>query len=101
MTRLRDDGYLETDDPVVTACFLNRKVRQCLRKGFIKLLGVYSEFWDACGVMTPYPLLIPAATVAEVWEAGDVFVNQVLGAIGMYEHPTYTLGDWLRAHIGE
>ena len=46
-----------------------------------------------------YPILIPARTVAEVYDNEDTFVCGVLGSIGMYEHPSMTLGDWLRWHV--
>ena len=72
MTKLRDDGHLETDDPVVAACFINHDVR---RMGFNgrdideprKVYRVGPDGVLFYGIVSVgYPILIPAKTVAEV-----------------------------------
>lgn len=100
MTKLRDDGYLETDDPVVAACFLGKTVfserkEQCFELEEVSKAQPYGHFIKP---VIAYPILIPARTVAEVYDSGDTFTHAVLGSIGMYEHPTMTLDDWLRTH---
>ena len=101
MTTLRDDGYLQTDCPVVMATVIDKRVTDATgRERKLKRVG-----GKTCvahnGDVLAYPILISARVVAEVVDAGPSMSNLVLGAIGMYEHPTYTLYDWLREHTGE
>ena len=112
MTTLRDDGYLSTDDPVVAACFLGRDVKSealtvpdgTYRRApngewwGITLDGVYSDFaiW-MCGPYS-YPILIPAATVAEV-ALPDV--NYRLYQLITYSVPEQRLDNWIHQHTEE
>ena len=81
MTTLRDDGYLETDDPVVAKCCIGEEV------------------YAGMGGARSY--LIPAATVAEVAldDDGETATNAA-GVIGLYQTNGPELFDWLRKHTG-
>ncbi len=112
MTKLRDDGYLEIgaepkndDDSIVAACFLGRGI--CVQFDSdihpVQLVGVSSATVDAYvgdneGDWFAYPILIPASTVAEVWEEWppDIRYATLLSACG----PT-KIHDWLRTHTQE
>lgn len=69
MTRLLETGYMETDDPVVAACFLGGTEVMVEELEDIvvrrKLFGV-AIISVRCDAVYPYPILIPADTVAEV-----------------------------------
>ena len=99
MTKLRDDGFLETSDPVVKACFLEKGV-YIQDNGPFTLKDVNAEV---------YPILIPARTVAEVcgfqvagngmhfFEGQDETLNTLLVWFGK---PRPELYLWLRKHGG-
>ena len=94
MTRLLDTGFLETNDPVVAACFLKRAIsaRSLDEMNDDLTMPKYADWWDCilnevgpehvCWMyeegspttpMGPYPILIPASVVAEVvgYKAGN------------------------------
>ena len=82
MTKLRDDGYLETDDPVVAACFIEKVVDVCFEKDSDEMSSP-EVYWEPLKLYAvakhcvyisdfdkgSYPILIPAKTVAEVCDA--------------------------------
>jgi len=67
VTKLRDNGFLETDDPVVAACFLGQNARfiffdtKEISQGLYGVLTIRSDGWNN----HDYPILIPASVVAE------------------------------------
>ncbi len=97
MTTLRDDGLLETDDPVVAACFLGQRIDS----GYV-LCVIRNNGWgswsgeEQAREAGPYPILIPAKTVAEVWD-DDLRVGSVLCEYGE-DYGRMNLTDWLRTH---
>lgn len=100
MTKLRPDGYLETDDAVVAACFLGHIVDGQDCHGQLDTIEFDEPFLIAWGMgqsARSETLLIPAATVAEVWEG--FFIRVVLShAIDQTKTP---IGAWLITHTGE
>ena len=97
MTTLRDDGYLETDDPVVQACFLNRFV-QHQEHG-------WASMRLTCVYFTTRPSMcrIPASTVAEVtgYRTGNSYDNTafiLINHLTMSAKRAYQLVPWLRKH---
>jgi len=95
MTTLKDDGYLETDSPVVAACFIGEKVTvlhhsilddECRPSRYDEDTDDYIEedltdtlasvcsdgVWVGVETYADYPILIPAKTVAEVCGWVDV-----------------------------
>ncbi len=104
MTKLRDDGCLETDEPVAAACFLGRSVK-CAPSSDLTLEAVFSDgwqsderAWDIGDNAYDYPILIPAKTVAEVWD-DDLRVGSVLCEYGDFGRERLTA--WLRTHTKE
>ena len=109
MTTLLDTGYLETDDPVVAACFLEKmvwvedpdgeQVERCLFT--LSRCEVCSDY------DYPYPIRIPASTVAEVW--GDqpglrLRHGVILAALDESSHDDdihETLLHWIDQHTQE
>ena len=115
MTTLRDDGYLQTDDPVVAACFLekrvveNRKKREGLlcridvtQKGIVFGVG----FWETDRIYKfeydTKAILIAAKTVAEVWKDADPVKLSALAAAtgGRCDNP-FPMFDWLTTYTKE
>ena len=99
MTRLNDDGYLETDDPVVAACFLGQEGLIEGLDDFLDSVGTLTiGFCDSEGneSTTDYPIRIPAATVAEVWDKASSIVIGVLYRVSVDSH--VDLLEWLRTH---
>ena len=112
MTKIRDDG-LETSDPIVASCFLG-----CVfgddGESFLDCVGSLTvEFCDSQENYTvvPYPILIPAATVAEAAklrledirtaEDGLRFIA-IITAIGPKPRSgEKKLLDWLRTHTSK
>ena len=101
MTTLRDDGYLETDDPVVAACFMGRDIcgMSCNsdRQEAYDIETFYLRSVDTSGGCSVngiycYPLLIPASTVAEVWGLISAAFLLLCGieSIAMF--------NWIRKH---
>lgn len=129
-TELTDDG-LKTDDPVVASCFLGRKVTvshdnilddefrpsrydeetdDYIELDLTEMLqSVCSDsVWIGDGEACPcdMPILIPAATVAEVTghSAGTAYDNPcfiLINHVTMSEQRAYQLVPWLRPHTGE
>ena len=103
-TRLLDSGYLETDDPVVAACFLGKGFFPTLFNGKrsfgIMTLLLVSPDGVLPGVDVKFPYFIPAATVAEVYGQG-----MTAPAVGLQEvvlfQATHGLRAWLRQHTEE
>ncbi len=109
MTTLRDDGYLETDDPVVMGCFWRKKVRGAIAihvelhhsdefvLADMRDLGWTKGVGDGNGNWWDYPIRIPAATVAEVYGQGMQSVP--VGPIeAVLFQATDGLRPWLRKH---
>ena len=99
MTKLRDDGYLETDDPVVAACFLGYEAKT----GY-SLTTVRSDGWDSWSEAeqarygSAYPIRIPAETFKSVWRSDDAireFLYQRIRARSI------DVLDWFRTHTQE
>ena len=104
MTKLLDSGYLETDDPVVAVCFLEREAPRDT---------LYSVSDNHCEIIAPeggedgdltvqnqaYPILVPASTVAEVVDARRYLGGHIKewGIIEMYVGRD-SLTEWLRKH---
>ena len=106
MTTLRDDGYLETDDPVVAACFLGKTVRITTLGGWTesKMWRINRRYVDlvACENAS-YPIRIPASTVAEV-ECHNIGTEAHWLMLCHSVDPTgsqRTLIAWLRQHTQE
>ena len=99
MTRLRDDGHLETDSPVVASCFIGELV--CVKDLHHKMVDrlIYSVskggIWN--GRHDDFPILISARVVAEV--KATAFKWYVI--IGAVEGGAPALHDWLRQHVKE
>jgi len=110
MTTLKDDGYLETDDPVVAVCFLDEKIRfeRDHTDSLVELVGVSKDRVDVyppAGLAVDereYPILIPAKTVAEVWKDADPVKLSALAAAtsGRCDNP-FPMFDWLTTHTKE
>lgn len=112
MTKLRDDGYLETDVPVVAACFFGRQIED----GYT-LCVVRADGWDSWSEKeqsrygSGYPILIPAATVAETLEfksyhdtGWGIFQPQIAEHLLLEIKATTTMTGlvaWLRQHMEE
>ena len=125
MTRLLDTGFLETNDPVVAACFLKRAIsaRSLDEMNDDLTMPKYADWWDCilnevgpehvCWMyeegspttpMGPYPILIPASVVAEVCGFGRTDEEEVPDSevvvrqiLHILAHPP-TLGYWLTEH---
>jgi len=107
MTKLRDDGYLETDDPVVSACFLGQTMGD-----WGELVSVGLRLW--CDRMVgqdeshEYPILISASVVAEVvgfrLDTSEHITNSAfvieLFITGEVSNGIPVLWDWLSQHTG-
>lgn len=112
MTRLLDTGYLETDDPVVAACFIGHDIRSgwVLHTITLDLTDLWSESEQA-RLATAYPILIPAAVVAEVCELKkhpmkvehwtEVTYPPNLAAIIISRKAKSPVYPWLCKHTGE
>lgn len=109
MTTLRDDGMMETDDPVVAACFLGCHVHDAGGSGAHDILHQISKdvfFFDefSCGT-----ILIPAATVAEVCgfnrvtsaDLTNAYFHIAIVLAGRGVNGDSALWDWLRTHTQE
>jgi len=111
MTSLRDDGYLETDCPVVAACFLRREV-------LMRRLGTQLQHETELAAVSDdgvqnwkgaehcYPILIPAATVAEVCGFRDSMIgNTTHGILCLFTQPAdeakSQIMAWLRTPVKE
>lgn len=99
MTTLRDDGYLETDDPVVAACFLGRTIHLPSGAQVVTAVNARRVATPTCAV--EYPVLVPASAVSQVWNSPqNAFVRMVVA----WSHPAdfdgCDLGRWLGAHTG-
>ena len=98
MTRLCDDGFLETDSAIVAACFLGMNAhfvswdRKEPSQGLYRVNAVMPNGWNN----HEWPIRIPAATVAEVWHSGEVPFRTLLASI--CHEPSLTLNCWLRKH---
>lgn len=103
MTKLRNDGYLETDDPVVAACFLRKNI-EADNVHHIPGAGYLNEVhstavvvgWTRC----LYPILIPAQTVAEMcYDDDGVSETREFSIVAMYlDYPNPELDDWISEH---
>ncbi len=109
MTTLRDDGYLETDDPVVAVCFLGKEAKFIMwdtrevSSELYRINAIMPNGWNNHG----WPLLVPAATVAEVCRLTKV------GEFEVWQHQSKAwtlvangvdsgkLASWLRKHTEE
>ena len=102
MTTLRDDGYLETDDPPVVACFLDKWGVIVTSEGgsrmTVELDGVTTDQTYSHGIPSSYPIRVSAALVAEVWD-DDLRIGPVLEGYGNFS--VSNLGDWKRKHTEE
>lgn len=113
MTTLRDDGYLETDDPVVAACFLGKAVIgldgaeqvQFTLRQITRYAGIDQTAMTKRATAYLYPIRIPAATVAEVANpktpSGYIVYLILLWksqGTGSATHSKDPLSDWLRTH---
>ena len=115
MTKLRDDGYLETDDAVVAACFLGMRVefpdlagnREVIALLQIEHGGLFygnGEHENTCGPR----ILIPAKKVAEVIADAVhgsltwfVIVATIPVADGTMAGGDWVLKTWTRTHTKE
>ena len=106
MTKLRDDGYLETDDAVVAACFLGRNARfiffdtKEISDGLYAVLTIRQDGWNN----HDYPIFIPAKTVAEVCDkqaVNPVPLVVLVTATGGRSDAPMKLFAWLRTHTKE
>lgn len=107
MTTLRDDGYLETDSPVMAACFIGKSgimLSTPLSWVIRTLEGVFNRGVSTGGVWFDYPIRVPADVVAEVVEIDSNEPNYERFVITL---AVYTMGDeaqsvffsdWLRKH---
>lgn len=109
MTKLRDDGYLETDDPVVAACFIGKETHSDHMLGHIgqQIMWLFelcapakSQVLGEDDCWYLYPILIPAKTVAEVATDEEGDESNAAVVIGLYQDPidNLYLADWLRKH---
>lgn len=112
MTKLLDSGYLETDDPVVAALFLDEDVlgfddeRQ---EWLIYLIEVGKDHLFAEDKYIEYPIRIPAKTVANVCgidtnsaTTRQFLMADILSALWDEERCDYSTGsvyDWIAKHI--
>lgn len=98
MTTLRDDGYLETDDPVVAACFIGRQIyrgyHETLKSVTETGVGSIDRAWNYTSCA--YPILIPAKTVAEVYDGRVAIMLRVL--LNLTERE---MRRWLAPHAKE
>lgn len=106
MTRLTDDGYLETSDPVVAACFIGERAwsrnspelsnPEGIHWSFEMLMAGPLTVLGTDQIVYEYPIRIPAQTVAEAWrEEPATTAFMVLYTIGPVK-----LHDWLAKHTG-
>jgi len=111
MTTLRGDGYLETDDPVVAACFLGFPVYYCDTNTGPETLnqiskdahGICYDNWDGF-MWASRSILIHAKVVAEVVNAFEIKSwDQIrrwnIIAEAMEIACTGTLLSWLKEHM--
>ena len=98
---LRDDGYLETDDPVVAACFLGKEAKFIMwdtrepSSELYRINAIMPNGWNNHG----WPIRIPAATVAEVCEYSDGHVVGYWFELILHARMGgQILADWLRTH---
>ncbi len=104
MTTLRDDGYLETDDPVVAAGFLEYdvKIPDTPLDFEIEHVGwnhIILRYGGEAG-RYDYPILVPASRVAEV-ECGNSGIEPhwlMLCHSVDVTGSQHTLIQWLRQH---
>lgn len=96
MTKLTDQGYLETDDPVVAACFLEHDVVGIDAidpdaTGQLQEIAHYSgkteflvahnrDYLAGCS-----KLLIPASVVAEAWSRDETAHKALTAILGEME----------------
>ena len=125
MTKLRKDGKLETDDPVVSSCFLEKQVtvlhnsipeEECRPLHYDvdidkfteedltgRLLSVCSEgVWVVEQTYADYPILVPAKTVKLRVNEDSLVWLVIVGTIEDDETIVggdRFLGDWLRTHV--
>ena len=109
MTKLRDDGFMETDDPVVAACFLDKEFPDGSMVVGLDIEGVQ---WFDENTQTfsnhAFPILIPAKTVAEVIADAVhgsltwfVIVATIPVADGTMAGGDWVLKTWTRTHTKE
>ncbi len=97
MTTLRDDGFLETDDQVVKACFGGRLAKY-------KRVGRWrQEVLRYLDLATLQAIRISASTVAEVTghTTGNAYDNTafiIINHLTMTAKRAYQLVPWLRKH---
>jgi hypothetical protein len=117
MTKPRDDGYLETDDPLVAACFIGKAVRFQVEPnpddqpvwgdGWLHVVSDYVPGFcgqDKYGLETGGDtILIPASVVAEVFFASELAMKVIVMAIDNEDTllPTYEVVRWLLQHKGK
>jgi hypothetical protein len=109
MTRFSDDGYLETDDPVVAACFLGCVVMSPRRRRYASdRLPLLSIGCDQVELQTAgeqsasylYPILVPAVSVAVVcgWFTTDTpnerTVLDIYSGMGWHD-----IALWIAEHL--
>lgn len=96
-TTLRDDGYLEINDPIVAACFLDKTVyfvaADSMTTDVLEWIG---PTWFHGTVCEATHIRIPAATVAEVVQGG-MFARLAI----LIGQSLQGLVDWLDKHAGE
>ncbi len=100
-TKLCDGGFMETDDPVVAVCFLERYVSSPRYLGETVLLAVNRlqvqlQYSGEQSGWFLYPIRIPAATVAEVWRGGNAVATGALAC-----STGDSIDEWLRQHTKE
>ncbi len=105
MTKLRDDGYLETDDPVVAACFLGQEVGFDEPNKEAQLDAIpFDEPFLGCTnkhYIEGDTILIPAATVDEVLREDPKLLYTIVAPL---EGPSvsdkaHACLQWLHVHI--
>jgi len=114
MTRLRDDGLLETDDLFVAACFLGREVifvghKDEARKGILYSVWHWRKDrneWFQRNDCATKKLWIPAETVRDVWFQEPwsremlILESAINGPEGYFTiGAPCRLADWLDEHI--
>jgi len=107
VTHLRDDGYLETNDLFVAACFLDRTV--WFMNGNTRtediLFTIYPNCFAGLKMCMASTIYIPAATVRDVWfqepwsRAMLILDSAIKGPEGYFdlEEPS-PVADWLDKH---
>lgn len=112
MTRLLDTGMLETDDPVVAACFLDKLVFKRNFAGKPYALSALVIRGKDTGYPSDWPILITARVVAEVCsfrrnattteDFSDVFWHIAIALdVDNDDDGEGVLYDWLRKHVKE